>query len=207
MKKRLPVLLCGLAGLIGLADFFIPRPGISHLNETLLDWMLVISSASYIMGGVSVLLVNLGKARPSSSGWIYPAVLAFCLVGVAFLGILGGVGEGTFFDWLFNNVQIPMQSTMFALLAFYISSAAYRAFRMRSAQATVLLLAAAVVMIGNVPLGHVISPLLPRFSGWIIGTISLAAQRGLIVGAALGAAATAVRVLVGIERSYLGMRE
>jgi hypothetical protein len=196
-----------VCGLVVVAEFMFRSAAVTRVNDELIDWMLIVSAASFLMGGVSVFLVNLRKARPPAPGWPYAAVLVISLVGVAFLGILGGVGEGTLFDWLFQNMQVPMQSTMFALLAFYISSAAYRAFRMRSAQATVLLVAAAVVMLGNVPLGRVISPHIPAFSAWILGGISLAAQRGLIIGVALGAVATALRVLAGIERSYIGAPE
>ena len=60
------------------------------------------------------------------------------------------------YPWMFDNVQAPMQATMFALLAFYVASASYRAFRARNFHAALLLTAGVIVMIGRVSLGELL---------------------------------------------------
>lgn len=207
MRKELPILICVVSGWIIMLDFFVPKPFARTMSEALVDWTLILSAASFVMGGASVFAVNLARVRRRDPGAHYRILLLVCLGGMAILGIVGGIGEGTLYNWIFQNMQVPMEATMFSLLAFFIASAAYRAFRMRNAQATVLLLCAAVVMLGNVPLGGAIWKGFPSLSTWILGHPSLAAQRGLILGAAVGASATALRLLVGIERSYLGLRQ
>ena len=106
--------------------------------------------------------------------------------------------------WIFENMQMPMSSTMFSLLAFYMASAAYKAFRARSAEATVLLIAAIVVMLAQVPLGVKIYKNLPVISQWILDVPNLASKRGIAIGVGLGGVATSLKILLGIERSYLG---
>jgi hypothetical protein len=110
---------------------------------------------------------------------------------------------------VFVDVSTPMAGTMFAMLAFYISSAAYRAFRARSAEATLLLLTASIVMLWRVPMGEAllnnISHYLPGFiNTYIMNGVNMSVQRGIIMGAALGAASMSLRILVGIERTYMG---
>jgi hypothetical protein len=95
-----------------------------------------------------------------------------------------------------------MQSTMFALLAFYVASASYRAFRARSFHAALLLVAGVIVMLGRVPLGEIIG--LHHLSSWILDYPNLAAKRGILMGVGLGMVATAIKIIVGIERTYLG---
>jgi hypothetical protein len=123
------------------------------------------------------------------------------------------VQESKPFMWMYDNLFVPMQATMFSILAFYIASAAYRAFRARTKEATVLLVTAIIVMLGRVPLGAMLTPykpfhgeteLLPWFTEWILNNPSMAAQRGIMIGIGLGMISTALRIIFGIERTYMG---
>jgi hypothetical protein len=122
---------------------------------------------------------------------------------------LFGTANDSIYDWFFNNLNAPMQATMFAMLAFYVASAAFRAFRARNAEATLLLLTATIVMLWRVPLGEglfvAIHPKLPNLiNNYVMGGVNVAVQRGIIIGASLGAAATSLRIMLGIERTYMG---
>ena len=111
------------------------------------------------------------------------------------------------YKWIFDYLYIPLTSTMFALLAFYIASAGFRAFRARNAEATLLLLAAALVMFASVPIGEGvpgIGPYLVALKNWILDVPNIAARRAIFIGAALGAISTGLRVILGLERSHLG---
>jgi hypothetical protein len=113
--------------------------------------------------------------------------------------------RNTMFRSVFDNVQIPILSTMFALLAFYVASAAYRAFRARNLLASLLLLAALIVMFRFNPyLSPIFGDYLARTSNWLMNVPNLAAQRAIVVGIGLGMVATALKVLLGIERGYMG---
>jgi len=112
-----------------------------------------------------------------------------------------------------------MNATMFALLAFFIASAAFRAFRIRSAEAALLAVAALIVMLGRVPAGDAMLRAIVDHAGvphairawrisdlqqWIMDVPQNAAKRAILIGAAMGVMATGLRVILGIERAYLG---
>jgi len=59
-----------------------------------------------------------------------------------------------------------------------------------------------VPSMGNIPGGL---DFLPWLTNWVMNVPNAAAQRGIIIGAALGAAAMSLRVLLGIERGHLGL--
>ena len=65
--------------------------------------------------------------------------------------------DGSLFQWMFKYIFSPLSATMFALLAFFVASASFRAFRARNFEASLLLLAGIIIMIGRVPAGGLIS--------------------------------------------------
>ena len=115
--------------------------------------------------------------------------------------------------WLFEYVYNPLQATMFALLAFYVASAAFRAFRAKNTEATVLLVTAFIILLSQTYAGTWLTSWVPpeypaaTFPGMkaiILGVFNTAGQRAIMIGIALGVAATSLKVLLGIDRSYLG---
>lgn len=107
----------------------------------------------------------------------------------------------------FQHVMIPILSTMFALLAFFIASAAYRAFRARNLLASLLLFAALIVMLRfnpYMPFPTIVAPFMSKLSNWLMNVPNLAAQRAIVMGVGLGIVATALKVILGIERGYMG---
>ncbi|MCX7834494.1 MAG: hypothetical protein N2450_00300 [bacterium] len=204
MLRFTAIIICGIAGLIILVEFFFRIPLFTKLQNGMMDWVIILLSFSYLMGGISIFLSHLQRIQRKYDGWYYSLVLVVCLLLMVTLGIFVDYGPNGAFQWLFKNVQNPMQSTMFALLAFYVSSASYRAFRVRNLHATLLFVAAVLVMIGKVPIGEILWSKFPEISQWILSVPSLAAQRALTIGAALGLIATGLKTLLGIERSWLG---
>jgi hypothetical protein len=110
--------------------------------------------------------------------------------------------DGSKFQWMYNRVYSPMSATMFALLAFFIASAAFRAFRIRSFEALLLAIAAFILMIGRVPIGNAIHPIIPAAADWLMEVPQNAAKRGILIGAALGVMATGIRLILGMEKTY-----
>ena len=111
---------------------------------------------------------------------------------------------GRFRSWVYFHIFLPCQATMFALLAFFIASAAFRAFRARNTEAALLLGAAIIVLLGRAPVGAYIHDWLPLWTNWIIDVPNNAGRRAILMGAALGAIVTGLRVLLGMERQHVG---
>jgi len=112
--------------------------------------------------------------------------------------------DGRVRTWIFDHVFAPSNSTMFALLAFFVASAAFRAFRARNIEAGLLLGAAIIVLLARAPIGSAIAGWLPDVAQWILDVPSNGSRRAIMMGAAVGAIATGLRVILGLERSHLG---
>ncbi|MDH4223373.1 MAG: hypothetical protein OEV55_07540 [candidate division Zixibacteria bacterium] len=204
MQRKIPVLVGFVFGLFMLVQFFIPHPFFSRGYQNVLDWMQIIYVFALLVGALSFIIIHLEKISKKQKGWGYNAIAISGLLLMVFFGFYKGMHKGSPFLWIFDNLQVPMQSTMFSLLAFFVASAAYRGFRARNLQATILLLAGLLVIIGRVPLGEMIHSSIPDTATWVLNVPSMAARRGILIGIGLGTIATALRVIVGIERTYLG---
>ncbi len=204
MRKEVPLIITFLAGAFFIADYFIPHTGFSNIAEQINGWTIIVITFSYILGVANVARINLDHIQKGSKDKFYKVVLLVCLFFMSIVGIVWGIQDGSVFDWFFLNVYYPMQSTMFALLAFYIASAAFRAFRIRSVQAALLAITAVLVMIGRVPVGEAIWKDFSNFSEWIMNVPQLAGKRAILIGAALGAISTGLKVIAGLERTHLG---
>jgi len=105
---------------------------------------------------------------------------------------------------LFNGIVAPGDSTIYAILAFFIASAAYRAFRARTIEATILLVAGIVVMLGKAPIGELLWGGLPDVSNWILNVINTAGSRVILMSAILAMIALYIRIILGYERGWMG---
>jgi hypothetical protein len=212
MKREIPLLITAIIGLFMILSFFIPHQLVSVPADFLQQTAIIIVGFGYVLGGLNVLRVNFDGIYRRSPGWPYKVVLLAGLVVTVTIGLIEGRGfqnAATRFTWIYNNFYSPMSATMFALLAFFIASAAFRAFRIRTFEAGLLAAAALIVMLGRVPLGNVVTSWLPEsfrlpaLQDWIMNNPQSAAKRAVLIGAALGIMATGLRVILGIERSYL----
>ena len=219
MRREVPLIITMIFGLWMIVDFFVPHWAVSRGAQTLRDWAIIIIAASFFLGTANVARLNAQKIARRERDWPYSIAL---LAGLGFMIVLGfgfGItddkGAGArIFNRLFLYAYTPMQATMFALLAFYIASAAFRSFRVRSVEATLLAVTAVLVMIGRVPIGAAISEALhlphamtlESVQAWIMDVPNLAAKRAILIGAALGAIATGLKIVLGIEQNYLGER-
>ena len=202
--RRGPLIVTFLSGFAIAALFFIPHYKAQAVNSKLLEWTLVVYAFALILGSMSLWSSHAKKVRARAEGWPFSLVTLTSLLVITVLGIWKGVGEDSPVGVIYNTVNSPLASTMFALLAFVIASAAFRAFRARSVEATLLLITAIVMMVGRVSIGPLISPHLPGITEWLLDVPNLAAKRAIAIGVGLGAVSTALKIILGIERSYLG---
>lgn len=208
-----------LAGLFYFLEYMLPaRIGgvtvpLSQWRVGLGNFMAVLGAFAIGMGWFHLLrgqwrnLVT-GQDRSSSIGF-FCALAAILYFG--FRNELEGAKAPAWvhmgFDLTFNYVFMPLVATVFSLLAFYIVSAAYRAFRIRTWEATLLMGAAFIVMLGQVPVGGWLTawvPVkwlqLPYLGAWLLGVPNSAAQRAIGFGAAVGALAISLRIWLNLER-------
>lgn len=203
MKRQAPLIITFLAGLAMILGYFIPHEPFGSLQQILNTWYMVVAAFAMILGVGNLVKIHTAKIRKKSSGFGYSYVLLAGLAAMAVFGITRGIEPGTVFYWMWWNMHVPMSSTMFSLLAFFVASASYRAFRARNVEAGLLLVAGILVMVGRVPVGDMLWSRFPDIADWIMTIPNAAGQRAILIGISLGVVSTSLRLLLGIERTYL----
>ncbi len=211
MKRQIPLLLVLVFGIFMIFQYFVPHESSEWIYEFFLDWIYIIGIFALALGIWSLIRVSYDKIKYKKPNWQYAVITLAGLFAMILFGFDYGrhffSAEGLsnyMFRAFFDYILIPIQATMFSLLAFFIASAAYRAFRARSLLATLLLVSALVVMLRFNPYFGPIGPYLEQTASWLLNVPNLAAKRAIIIGIGLGMVATALKVILGIERAYLG---
>jgi len=193
-------------------QYFIPHFPFNRMSNWFSDWFAIVLACAIVLGALNLMKISFQKVIKKKPDWGYAVVIIVSFLLITVIGLSEGQGfrePSTKFDWLYNYVYAPCSSTMFAILAFFVASASYRAFRARNFEATLLLLAAFFVMIGRVPVGDIISGFMPEgvrlsnLASWIMNFPQTAGQRAIMIGIALGIVSTSLRVILGIERAHL----
>lgn len=222
MKRGLIRLITFAAGLILVVEYFWPgRPGdwLDVSRRNYLDFTAVVGAFGLGVGWYQLVHGHAVKLARLRKGWFHS--LGFLLTVVAAIGLgiytrgmspehkpgeFAGPWPQQAWSYMTWGLMNPLVASVFSLLAFYVASAAYRAFRIKNWEAALMMAAAIIVMLGQVPVGNALTYHLPRWGQlpvwktWIMATINGSAQRALLFGMAVGAIATSLRLWLGLER-------
>ena len=210
LRRQVPLLITFVMGVVFAIQYYVPHPVSEEALTTVNKWLQIIGVFALLLGITSLFHLHYVKIRRREAGWGYSFVLYAGIAVTVIVGLFVSNGKETAngvmtsFGWIYSFVLVPLQGTMFALLAFFIASAAYRSFRARSREAAVLLIAAVIVMLGRVPLGEYLLPISGEITEWILNVLNAAVRRAILIGVSLGAVALSLKIIFGLERTYLG---
>ena len=235
MKRTIPLLITAAGGFVLIVAYFIPVA--QNWGELTAIWFDILASVAFILGGGNLLKTHLKRISDRVRGWGYSGIvvvsfLATLIVGLAKVGVAPAPQFPDFawsgqyrqmggpFWFLFQYAFTPLTATMFSLLAFYIASAAFRAFRAKNLEASLLLGTAFIILLGRTFAGIALTSWIDPsvwggftyFTGlrlenltvYIMSVFNTAGNRAIMIGIALGIVSTSLKMLLGIDRSYLG---
>jgi hypothetical protein len=212
LRRILPTAIAIAVGLLVLLAIFTSaeRLGefgilLDNVSTYLINTAVIVAAFALFLGVINVLRVHARKVRKEQAGGIYSIVLIAAMLIVLVVGLpslpdrASGPSQPVV-QWIFANILAPIQASLSALLVFAVMTAAYRLLRVRNLESAIMLTVAVVVLLGQVALGLV--PVLPKLKDWMVDVLAMAGARGILLGVALGALLTGIRLLLGVERPY-----
>jgi len=239
-RRALIATITFLMGAFFAAEFFLPltkddanflTPSVQPMQNAL----QIIGSLALGLGTYGLVRLHLRNVVQKRGQWGYSVVLLIAFVTMATFSIWNTLAEKRLlaktpllergFSILFDYTLVQLDAAMFSIIAFYIYSAAYRAFRIRSIEASILMFTAMIVMIGIVPLGAYLSDRvlglptevppnahpfsleailyslrLNEIADWILKQLNAPVQRAIEFGVGIGGLAMAIRLWLSLER-------
>jgi hypothetical protein len=205
LRRTLPTAVALIVGLAVLAGMFTPYPWLDAIGTYLLDTAVIVAAFALFLGLLNVLRVHTDRIRQGQPGRFFSVVLIGSMLFVLVVGLPSIPNQPSgpsqpILQWIFQNVQVPIQASLSALLVFFVVTAAYRLLRLRSPESAMMLIVALIVLGGQLFAGLV--PILSDLKDWILAVPTVAGVRGILLGAALGILLTSIRLLAGVERPY-----
>ena len=208
-KRDIPLAITFIIGIIAIGDYYTGIQAVTDTFTVIKNWGIVIQGFALGLGAVNLFRVHGNRimTRKEGSDWYFSGWLLLMLAVFIVLGLITGQYEqGANYSWLYNAIYLPLGSTMYSSLAFYMAYGAYKVLRARNFDAALLFITAVLVLIGNTPMFPTIYPGFFHMREWIFGPIVSGAYRGIRIGIGIGAVVLGIKTLLGMETGYLGRR-
>lgn len=205
MKTPLSASVAIVVGLLILLGYFLPFDQLQSLKETLVQWAVYLAAFALLVGVVNLVKVHWSKAMRRKTGGLYSIILLVSLgITIVVAGYFGPTSSPSM--WIFNNIQLPIEISLVALLAVVLAVVGVRLLRRRPDLPSVIFFVTVLfVLMGTAPLffvGEV--PILSNIRDLIVQVPTVAGGRGILLGVALGTIATGIRIILGADRPYGG---
>lgn len=159
-----------------------------------------------MIGVFNLVAVHAEKIRRKEKNGVYSAILIIGLFASFLFGLVLKPQSDFMQFVVLEGVIIPVEASLMALLAVSLLYAAVRLLRRRADVMSVFfVLAASLIFLGSVTLPFGDIPLIGTLiRPWVSQILALGGARGILIGVALGALTTGLRVLFGVDRPYGG---
>lgn len=204
MKNPFYLAVASGTGVVILLGYFLHLDTLASIRSILLGWAGILMAVALLAGVVNLFSVHWRKMTAGQSGGFYSLILILALVMTLIIG--GWLGPAHPYTlWILNNIQVPVEGSLMALLTVILVLASMRLLQRRSdLNAFVFLFTAVLIILISGPLFGLDIPGLPELRNWILKVPALAGTRGILLGVGLGVLAAGMRILVGTDRPYEG---
>lgn len=183
--------------------FDVPDP-VTAVESWLITTTVVILSVAIWIGVYTLTRRQVIKAQRRARGWPYGIWMVLLTFFMIVVGLTLGRDSPTFMFFA-NSFVVPGDATIYSILVFYLTSSAFRAFKIRDVESFLLMVTTFIVILKQAPMGEFFFPQLSPLGTWLTNYLAMAATRVFGISAALGGIVLAIRLLAGKEMAMIGL--
>jgi len=216
-KSPISVAIAMGFGLVALLGYFFGSNSAGEptmlgiLRDYFLRGAVILAAVALLVGITNLASVHTGKIKKGENA-SYSLLLLVTMLGTIAIGIfdisrmyLVGAPSFQWTQWVFENIQIPIETSLMAVLTISLTYASARLLGRRMTLFSAIFVGVfLIILLGTIPQFVNRLPILSDLRTWIIQTPAVGGARGILLGVALGTIATGIRVLMGSDRPYRG---
>jgi len=202
LRRTAPLWLTTIISVYLFINYYFNIGGL-QIEQLLLSFAVVITTASLGLG-----LINLSRShilriqRMQKGQWYYSIILLVSMIVTIVAGLFYGA-DSSEFTLLYDSTVSPLGSTLMSLFIVWLAPGAFRAVRIKNVESTALIITLMIILIGGSPIGSAYLLDSLTISSWLNSVLNAAAQRGLKITIGIGLVILGIRLLSGLEKTYL----
>lgn len=204
VRRTLPLVVTIVVALIMFLDYYTGAPVVVDFSRTVTSWSVVIGLFGQLLGVVALISMNARHLQKKTPKRWYFSIMMLATLFLFFAVGLTATTSGAIYRVMYDNVVVPLESAMMGVLGFYFIIGGYKAFRGFSLEVAAFIISLLAILLMLAPIATAIWPGFTDIGSWIQLVPNRAAQRGVLIGVALGAIVLAFNTLLGREKGYLG---
>lgn len=201
-RREIPVIIIFVLSMMMIIPFFLNIPPLAAASAEIKRMLVPMAGCAGILGANEVIGRHIIKVQKKREGWEFSIVLVASFIFFFVVSLLPGL-EGLF-RITYITIIGRVNESVFALIALFMATMAYRAFRMKNIETALFGLSCLIVLIANAPILEAFWPGGSAVRDWLMDVVNMAAMRAVGIGVALGIFAYGVRTMLGYERIALG---
>jgi len=202
-KREFIILIVAASFALVFIPYFLDIPPLMNVSTKLTMIVSIINSFAILLALHAQTKRSILQVEQRLHGWQYHLWTVFLLYLVTFVGLLFGQTSPRFLFFQYAFLM-PAGAVQYSILTFYMASAGMKAFRARSPQAVLLIIAGVLVMLSQAPFTGVLFPPINDIGLYLTENFAKAAAKMFSISIVVGAIVLCVRILTGNEDQAIG---
>jgi hypothetical protein len=172
-------------------------PALRPITFQLYVWGIVLAAVAITLGALNVAWIHAKRILTGEANWFHSAALIAALLAVLVGGLVNPAGvQSPLVDWIFQSIIYPGQATLFALLAFFMASAAFLYLRTGREGGAWILVGTLLMLTAQAPVSSVwLPPSVAALVSWALDVPGMASLRGVLLGGSIATLVVGFRFL------------
>jgi hypothetical protein len=188
-----------VSGVVFLLTYFID---LGTIRQYILSWVTILAATALLIGLMNLLRVHYQRILDNKTV-INSSALMLSLVAAFTITLLFG-SESQAGSLIFNNIIMPVETSLLALLSITLTYASLRLITTRKNIYTGIFIFFFILTLASYApiLGREIPFLQDKLGPWITQVLASAGVKGILIGVSLGTIASGLRVLIGADQPF-----